>query len=160
MYNNNCIVYPIERYRPNDTRARYGILVQSTGLLISPKARTIIPLAQADSVLTHLPSLHVSTIVVSTLQSMPLLHRIPNRALPPERHGGVSSPQSSYTQSGVTARTTRGRVVSTIIVYPIERYRPNDTRACRLHNHRIPNRAFRPNDTRACRLHNAVHTTR
>ena len=35
----------------DDTGARHGILVQSTGLLISPKARTIIPLAQADSVL-------------------------------------------------------------------------------------------------------------
>ncbi len=60
-------------------------------------------LARADSVLTHLPSLHVST-----------LHRILNRALPPERHEGVSSPQSSSPHCEAC---------------PIGRCRPNDTRA-------------------------------
>ena len=101
-------------------------------------------LAQADSVLTHLPSLHVSTITTwsngfgdpnDTRARHLHNHNMIKRVLRPERHEGVSSPQSQYGQTGLATRTTRGRVVSTITARSNGSGDPNDTRACRLNNH-------------------------
>ena len=88
-------------------------------------------LAQADSALTHLPSLHVATIVVS----------IPRARRP--------RPQTRYTKSGVAARTTRG--LDTVFLFsPLDFTRSGRLSAyapafaSRRHNRRLRNRGIYP----------------
>ena len=111
---------------PNETRARHGILVQHTGLLISQKAQTIIPLAQADSVLrtclrfsspqsqyhsrgrgARVPNIAWSNEPSGSDDTRACRlhnHSMVKRVLRPERHEGGAAPQSQYGEGIVDNR--------------------------------------------------------
>ena len=150
-------------YDPNGTEARQGILVQSTGLhslrqtqCLHTCLRCTSPQSQHGQ--TGLTTRTTRGRVVSTITTWSNgsynpndtgacrlhNHNIVKRVLRPERHEGATSPQSQHDQTGLTTRTTRGRVVSTITIWSNGSYDPNDTRACRLHNHSTVKRVWRP----------------
>ena len=142
---------------PDDTRARYGILVQPTGLHSLRQTQCFCTCLS----FTSPQSQFIEDLdVLDDLEDLDVLEGLDLRdGMGYRLYGVITRGRGAHVPSVVWSNGSDGsddagacRLHNRSMVK--RAFRSDDTGACRLHNRSMVKRAFRSDDTRACRLHN------